>query len=69
MANLAYFPFCTKTSGTVTALRLTPLYFGVRLKQNMKMNSGVFAQLIVSMACDNSFIILNLRLHGEVSTF
>ena len=50
----ACFPFCTKTSGTQTAQPLTPQrnVFGVRLRQNMKVNAGGIAQLRVSSACE-----------------
>lgn len=46
----ACFPFCTKTSGTQTALRLTPqkTFFGVQLKLIIKVNAGASAQLLVS---------------------
>lgn len=52
LVRFACFPSCTKTGGLETALRTTPQrsVFGVRLEQNMNMNSGDTARLLVSSA-------------------
>lgn len=52
LARSACFPSYTKTGGMEIALSLTPQQgvFGVRLKQNMNMNSGDTARQIVSTA-------------------
>lgn len=52
LARSACFPSSTKTGGMEIAPSLTPQQgvFGVRLKQNMNMNSGDTARQIVSTA-------------------
>lgn len=52
LERFACFPLCIKTGGLETAQHLTPHQseLGVLLKQNMSMNSGDTAQVLVSTA-------------------
>lgn len=56
----AYFLSSIKTSGTQTALHLKThkIIFGVRLRLDIKMNSGATVQQLVSTACKNECLIL-----------
>ncbi len=52
LVRSACFPSCTKTGGMEIVLRTTlqGSVLGVRLEQNLNMNSGDTAQLLVSAA-------------------